>query len=71
MKYDIFSNTAPQMPRPGKGTEICKLILSQISKDMRDPLIPMVIPALASHLSGWSSCTPTTFSTNFVAKWAT
>ena len=51
MKYDIFSNTAPQMPRPGKGTEICKLILSQISKDMRDPLIPMVIPALASHLS--------------------
>ena len=51
MKYDLFSNTAPAMPRPGRGTEICKLLLSQVSKDMREPLIPMAIPALAAHIS--------------------
>ena len=51
MKYDIFSNTAPAMPNPAKGTEICKLLLSQASKDMREPLVPMAIPALAAHLT--------------------
>ena len=39
------------MPKPAKGTEICKLLLSQASKDMREPLVPMAIPALAAHLS--------------------
>jgi hypothetical protein len=38
------------MPTPGKGTKFFKLILSQVSKDMREPLVPMAIPALASHL---------------------
>ena len=33
MTYNIFSNTAPAMPKPAKGTEIVKLLLSQISKD--------------------------------------
>ena len=51
MQYDIFSNIAPAMPKPAKGTEICKLLLSQASKDMREPLVPMAIPALAAHLS--------------------
>lgn len=51
MYYNIFSNTAPQMPKPGKGTEFCKLLLSQASADMREPLVPMAIPALAAHLS--------------------
>lgn len=50
MKYDIFSNVAPAMPRPTKGTEFCKLLLSQASRDMREPLVPMAIPALAAHL---------------------
>ena len=50
MNYNIFSNTAPAMPKPGKGTEIVKLLLSQVSKDMREPLLPMTIPALAAHL---------------------
>lgn len=51
MNYNIFSNTAPTMPKPGKGTEVCKLLLSQASKDMQEPLIPMAIPALAAHLT--------------------
>ena len=51
MKYDIFSSVAPAMPRPSKGTEFCKLLLSQASKDMREPLVPMAIPALATHLT--------------------
>ena len=51
MNYNIFSNTAPAMPKPSKGTEIVKLILSQASKDMQEPLVPMAIPALAAHLT--------------------
>ncbi len=51
MNYNIFSSTAPAMPKPSKGTEFCKLLLSQASKDMRDPLVPMAIPALSSHLT--------------------
>ena len=39
------------MPKPGKGTEIIDFLLSQASKDMREPLVPMVMPALAAHLS--------------------
>ena len=51
MKYDIFKCTAPAMPKPSKGTEIVKLLLSQASKDMQEPLVPMAIPALAAHVS--------------------
>ena len=52
MNYNIFSSTAPAMPSPAKGTEFVKLLLSQASKDMQEPLVPMTIPALAAHLSG-------------------
>jgi len=51
MVYNIFNSSAPAMPKPSKGTEFCKLLLSQASKDMREPLVPMAIPALAAHLS--------------------
>jgi hypothetical protein len=51
MTYNIFDRTAPAMPKPSKGTEIVKLLLSQASKDMREPLVPMAMPALAAHLS--------------------
>ena len=51
MRYDISKQTAPQMPTLGKGTECIKLLLSQASKDMHEPLVPMTIPALAAHLS--------------------
>ena len=52
MKYDIFDRVAPAMPVPSKGTEFCKILLSQASKDMREPLVPMAMPALAAHLTG-------------------
>ena len=51
MTYNIFSSTAPAMPKPAKGTEIVKLLLSQVSREMREPLLPMTIPALAAHVS--------------------
>ena len=51
MDYNIFSSTAPTMPKPSKGTEFCKLLLSQASKDMREPLVPMAMPALSAHLT--------------------
>ena len=44
MTYDILKSVAPAMPRPGKGTECIKLLLSQASKDMPEPLIPMFFP---------------------------
>ena len=50
MTYNIFSSTAPAMPMPTKGTEICKLLLSKVSKDMQEPLVPMEFSALAAHL---------------------
>ena len=51
MTYNIFDSKAPAMPKFGKGTEICKLLLSKASKDMREVLLPMAIPALAAHLT--------------------
>jgi len=52
MTYNIFSSTAPAMPKPSKGTEIVKLLLSQASKDMHEPLVPMLFPILGAHMSG-------------------
>ena len=51
MTYNIFDRTAPAMPKPSKGTEIVKLLLSQASKDMYEPLVPMLFPSLGAHLS--------------------
>ena len=52
MTYNIFDSKAPAMPKPAKGTEFCKLLLSQVSKDMREPLVPMLFPILGAHISG-------------------
>ena len=52
MRYDISKATAPQMPTLGKGTECIKLLLSQTSKDMHEPLVPMLFPVLGAHVSG-------------------
>ena len=51
MKYDITKSTAPVMPNLGKGIECFKLLLSQASEDMHEPLVPMSMPALSAHLS--------------------
>ena len=50
MKYNIFSSTVPEMPKPTKGTKICLLLLSKATFDMRETLIPIAIPTLAAHL---------------------
>ena len=52
MRYDISKATAPKMPHLGKGTECIKLLLSQTSKDMHEPLVPMLFPILGAHVSG-------------------
>ena len=52
MRYDISKNSAPKMPNLGKGTECVKILLSQVSKDMYEPLVPMFFPILGAHVSG-------------------
>ena len=52
MRYDISKATAPAMPNLGKGTECIKILLSQTSKDMHEPLVPMLFPVLGAHISG-------------------
>ena len=52
MIYDITKKTAPTMPRLGKGTECIKILLSQVSKSMHEPLVPMLFPILGAHVSG-------------------
>ena len=49
--YNITTSTAPKMPSLGKGTEFCRFLLSQASKDMHDPLVPMLFPVLGAHMS--------------------
>ena len=51
MKYGISNSKAPKMPTLGKGTECIKLLLSQASKDMHEPLVPMFFPVLGAHVS--------------------
>ena len=46
MKYDITKSVRPKMPKPGKGLEVVQLLLSQASKTMHEPLVPMVFPSL-------------------------
>ena len=40
------------MPELGKGTECLKLLLSQASKDMHTPLVPMLFPIFGAHMGG-------------------
>ena len=50
MRYDINRNKAPEMPNLGKGTECIKILLSQASKCMQTPLIPVLLPVLGAHV---------------------
>ena len=52
MKYDISKPSAPKMPKLGRGTECIKILLTQVSKDMHEPLVPMLFPILGAHVSG-------------------
>ena len=52
MRYDISKPSAPKMPNLGRGTECIKILLSQVSRDMHEPLVPMLFPILGAHISG-------------------
>ena len=74
MRYDISKPTAPKMPNLGKGTECIKILLSQVSENMQEPMVPMFFPVLGAHISGaefqypdnsWKE--PTGMMTNLVA----
>ena len=58
MIYDISKDTAPQMPTLKKGTECINILLSQVSKDMREPLVPMLFPILGAHMSDFEFLYP-------------
>ena len=51
MRYDISKPIAPKMPILGKGTECIKILFSQASKDIQEPLVPMFFPVLGAHIS--------------------
>ena len=40
------------MPNLGKGTECIKILLTQASKDMYEPLVPMFFPIFGAHICG-------------------
>ena len=74
MRYDISKPSAPMMPNLGKGTECIKILLSQVSVNMQEPMVPMFFPVLGAHISGaefqypdnsWKE--PTGLMTNLVA----
>ena len=74
MKYDISKPSAPKMPALGRGTECIKILLSQVSGNMQEPMVPMFFPILGAHISGtefqypdnsWKE--PTGMMTNLVA----
>lgn len=50
MTYDIFSNTPPQEPSYGRGTEVLKFLTSKASPKMQQPLKPMAFPGLSAHV---------------------
>ena len=52
MKYDISKTTAPKMPNLGRGLESVALLLSQVSKDMHQPIVPILFPILGAHVNG-------------------
>ena len=61
MKYDITKPSAPAMPTLGKGTECIRLLLSQTSKDMHEPLVPMLSSLLGEHVCVAGNGLTTTF----------
>ena len=71
MRYDISKLSAPKMPALGKGTESIKLLLSQASKDMQDPPVPMFFPTFVIYLVLRKNGTFNSFGRCFEAKWLT
>ena len=70
MRYDISKPSAPKMPFLGKGTECIKILLSQTSKDMHEPLVPMLFPILGAHISGTEFRSGLQLEGAFVSQWS-
>ena len=47
--YDITKPKAQKMTNLGKRTECINILLSQVSQDVREPLVPMLFPALCAQ----------------------
>ena len=67
MRYNISKPSLPKMPKLGKGTECIKLLLSQASKDKREPLVPMFFPTFVIYLVLRKNSTFNSFGRSFVA----
>ena len=51
MSYDLFSLKAPMMPTVPKTAKIIDLLTKNVSKDMREPIVPLLFPLLGSRIS--------------------
>ena len=58
MKYDITKPKAPKMPNLGNGTECIKILLSKASKDMLEPLVPILFPLIPISRSSHTHLIP-------------
>ncbi len=59
MKYELSKTTPPALPTLGNGTESIQLLLSQVSKDIQQPIVSMHFPVLGTHVSSAKSCIQT------------
>lgn len=66
-KVRHHKSTAPKMPKLGKGTECVQLLLSQVSKDMHEPLVPMFSLFSERRSVRANFSIPTTVGRNYVA----
>ena len=52
MEYYISKSTPPGMPNLGIGTKFMLFLLSKASKDMHQPVVPILFSLLESRVSG-------------------
>ena len=52
MKYNISKSTPSGMPNLVRGTKFMLFLLSKVSKDMHQPIVPILFSLLESHASG-------------------
>ena len=52
MEYNISKSTPPGMPNLVRGTKCMLFLLSKVSKDMHQSIVPILFSLLESHASG-------------------
>ena len=52
MEYNISKSTPPGMPNLVRGTKCVLFLLSKVSKDMHQSIVPILFSLLESHASG-------------------